>query len=632
MARLTFDPRIEDDDNAPLDVFTSADGSVAVTAMAFPAPPLETVTVGSINTEGDLIAERRHQNREVSLTVGVVEPAGLSASTNYATNPRGAVDATGWSSSAPGYWLNSTAASPATASAFSSRDLNADGTYVYVGTDGTAVNQGLVLAMTPSSGPFQAGTAYTASLYLFGYSGRTRLVFFGDASADNASVTASHTGWQKITLTWTPSSNRTTAYVGVRRPQATADTIEVTNVVVSGQSDYFDGDFPGCAWSGTAHASESTRPASGGPRFRAIIADLESKVAKVAREGGTLRWVNDDSTAKTLDLLAATGYDVPFDVTYFAGRAAEVAITLTALPYARGDETSKSLRSETTLPALIFTETGIVGDVPARGRLVVTEAQGQNQRTVFWGLESRYLDTGTNLLMQAEAGTLAGSVTSTADAGASGGNMARYAPGSTTSIYDGRVTYTALAHRGTYRVLVRARASSASYKVRLMWWRDSAIPATNDPASFLATTGVWRLLDLGTIQVEGDEAPWKFAIQSTSVSGQTVDFDYILLIPTAEGSGQVNSYDSATALALDASDTVTIAHNGVTGYATGVGTYRPPYEGDYLLVPPAGDEGRSVRFVVKATRAILDEDAYGDTAIDDVSARLYYEPRWLSIT
>jgi hypothetical protein len=53
------------------------------------------------------------------------------------------------------------------------------------------------------------------------------------------------------------------------------------------------------------------------------------------------------------------------------------------------------------------------------------------------------------------------------------------------------------------------------------------------------------------------------------------------------------------------------------------------YEGDYLLIPPAGDEARSVRYIVKTAR---DNPATGtDPAIDDVTAQLTVTPRGLVV-
>jgi hypothetical protein len=53
------------------------------------------------------------------------------------------------------------------------------------------------------------------------------------------------------------------------------------------------------------------------------------------------------------------------------------------------------------------------------------------------------------------------------------------------------------------------------------------------------------------------------------------------------------------------------------------------YRGSYLRVPPAGAEGRTVRFIVKPCRN--DPDTMPDTAFDDISAKLFVTPRHLVV-
>jgi hypothetical protein len=57
----------------------------AVVEFSSPAPPLETSMAGTIDTEGDLIAARRHQNRQVSFTVEVVGTSQANLDASVAT-------------------------------------------------------------------------------------------------------------------------------------------------------------------------------------------------------------------------------------------------------------------------------------------------------------------------------------------------------------------------------------------------------------------------------------------------------------------------------------------------------------------------------------------------------------------
>lgn len=53
------------------------------------------------------------------------------------------------------------------------------------------------------------------------------------------------------------------------------------------------------------------------------------------------------------------------------------------------------------------------------------------------------------------------------------------------------------------------------------------------------------------------------------------------------------------------------------------------YEGDYLLVPPSGQEARSSELIIKMSRNPIDSGP--DNAIDDLSAQLFITPRYLVV-
>ena len=83
--------------------------------------------------------------------------------------------------------------------------------------------------------------------------------------------------------------------------------------------------------------------------------------------------------------------------------------------------------------------------------------------------------------------------------------------------------------------------------------------------------------------------------------------------------------------AIYASQSLEVRHDRVTreDSAGGVWTAVSSYVGDYLRVPPAGQEGRTARVIVKASRN--DPFAVSDPAIDDISARLFVVPRYLVV-
>lgn len=53
------------------------------------------------------------------------------------------------------------------------------------------------------------------------------------------------------------------------------------------------------------------------------------------------------------------------------------------------------------------------------------------------------------------------------------------------------------------------------------------------------------------------------------------------------------------------------------------------YEGNYLFVPPSGQEGRTTEVIVKLSRGV--PESMGDSGIDDLSAQLFVTPRYLNV-
>jgi hypothetical protein len=74
----------------------------------------------------------------------------------------------------------------------------------------------------------------------------------------------------------------------------------------------------------------------GGP-----LADLQDKVAKLQREGGTLKRTDKHGNVRIYDLIAADGWNPVYDLKCYLGDLTEVAMTLPAKPIARGEETQQ---------------------------------------------------------------------------------------------------------------------------------------------------------------------------------------------------------------------------------------------------------------------------------------------------
>jgi hypothetical protein len=285
-------------------------------------------------------------------------------------------------------------------------------------------------------------------------------------------------------------------------------------------------------------------------------ADLETKlnalykqIGQINREGGSLKLTTPNSTVCYFDLVPEAMGGCEIGHAYAGRNRADVTLELVARPFWRGAEADLGSNSETTLPWLIFTDTGIDGDLPALGRLVVTDSQGVDQWTVIVGVQSRYYSNAASaaLAFQAEDLTPLGTSTDTAGAGgASGTNVIRNTDlvPSYQAILRSEIdaSNTALTHKGDFRVwvrLYRPTGNTGEVSVRLEWGLGDYLRTTlNDPVDYAANDreGVFTWANLGTVHIPATSTQWEFRLLAKStVTGDELDADAFVLFPTTEG-------------------------------------------------------------------------------------------------
>lgn len=394
----------------------------------------------------------------------------------------------------------------------------------------------------------------------------------------------------------------------------------------------------------------------------AALQTLQGKFGKVAREGGTLKWTLPNATADVvfLDLLAVDTFDPTIDVTYYSNQGAfcEVQIVLPAKPYGRGASILLNDHTETTAPALTLTETGIKGDWYGLGSLVIDNDQAATlQETLIWGIQSRYTNTGIPLLVEAENTTYISGIGATAavgPAGASGGGS-NVLKTSTLSTVEQQLCVARFASVGTFNIFARVQAPVANAGLVSMRMRygniGSAVASDGDGWIELddVAAGSWILVKLGQIaarqQLLASTGNWYFLVTGKTTSGSTdvLNVDYFLVVPVDEGYGEM--YDPLSPVTSPGSNGSAILNDHdfqrYGGGAIGLGSdFDKPnsYEGDYLNIPPAGAEGRTLRIIVKFSRGQILTAPGGqsilngaDAGIDDLSARLTYTPRYLVV-
>lgn len=291
--------------------------------------------------------------------------------------------------------------------------------------------------------------------------------------------------------------------------------------------------------------------------------DLEQKVAKIAREGGTLKHTYPDTTFVVFDLVALEGYEPALNIEYFVGNAAMVQLEFQAKPFYRQAAVTLADHTETTLPVLVFTETGVTGDAPALGRLIVDEDGAADQQWVVWGMQRDTYSSSANaaLFYEAEGRTpqSAGATAVQSGASGSGSNVVEATVGTTfSSVLSTQATGAGahLSHFGTYRVFARVltpTANTGAVSFALEWAEGDFRRYTRNATSAFPVDlwdNTFRDVDLGVVsisEVQQGAQQWEGRILAKStVAGDKVRVDCFWLVPT-ERSGEVGSLVSTAA-------------------------------------------------------------------------------------
>jgi hypothetical protein len=178
------------------------------------------------------------------------------------------------------------------------------------------------------------------------------------------------------------------------------------------------------------------------------LATLEEKVAKVAREGGTLRRVTTTGDYRTLDLLAADSYDPTFDVARVNGNWVTAQIGLLARPYARGTEAQIATTDASGFGGTTglggFTPVPTAGEVPGLARINVSDTNvgGATRNssigwaTVTYGIQGEHYDSAATAALFYEAESLqpVSPAAAATVAGASGGSVVQGSLGASASL------------------------------------------------------------------------------------------------------------------------------------------------------------------------------------------------------
>jgi hypothetical protein len=316
-----------------------------------------------------------------------------------------------------------------------------------------------------------------------------------------------------------------------------------------------------------------------------------------------------------------------------------VTIELTCHPYWLGTETLTSTASSST-PFVTLEIPNVTGDVPALGRLIITDTATQSRRHVEWGLEGPLTyNNATSLLVDSDdmvttgfagAQVVAGGVY---DPNATGNNAIQ------ATLYAGQTVAVCgtgnLSHIGVFRVKGRVYSTSSLNTFRLSWRAGDGPMNTN---AWISTPGDadWFEVDLGTITVPAaviGSQRWTGQIEvfgGPAVTGPGFAFvDYLTLIPVSDGYGKARasySYQPGVVVGYDAFVSTT-AGNALNARVAPIGgTWATSGDATDFVFADNFNLGASdgIESIIRSTAvaetsgrfAILGATSYTDTQID----------------
>ena len=368
------------------------------------------------------------------------------------------------------------------------------------------------------------------------------------------------------------------------------------------------------------------------------VQTLQSAITKLHREGGVMELTTPNNTVVNATVLDAN-ITVPLTKRYALRFAAEPTITLTCSPLFYGTENTPVDNTETTLPHIVFTTASVAGDVPALGRIVASENQGQSQLWGMWGIRSKNYSASADaaLFYEAEGRTLQGAGATTATSATVYSGSSYVIAGSLSTEYVSILSTQAtgggnhLAHVGRYRVWARMQTASANtgtVTTALQWGiGDFRSPTTNTEVQLTTTNGyaaaAWNLVNLGTVNIPAvltGTQRWEGRIVAKStVSNDDILVDCFWLMPADEGYGEV-----AATVAGDISSTATPTarddfSSGTYGAAL---TGSTPVTGGVWTAPTVGTGLSATDFTV--TGGVAQRTAVSDAATDVRYGRWVY--------
>lgn len=285
--------------------------------------------------------------------------------------------------------------------------------------------------------------------------------------------------------------------------------------------------------------------ASGGTTFNQAQVKLQQKVGRFQDEGGWLKRTSRNGTTKLYADVVNASLTFP-EPRYSTEVAPDVVLTLECLPDFYGDEAAGigATASASDNDSVIFTESDIPGDYPARSRYTFTDTGSQARQGVVIASQAETYDAANTaaLSYEAEALTPLDTAAIVTQSGAHGGASNNAVAHPTVSpswigvLSTQHATYGHLTHRGTFRVFARVWSYGAASQMRFEYAvGDGAARRVNDSVS-IPGDSLFYILDFGEVRlgrVGAGTQQWLGAFFARSdSSGVAVGIDKVWIAPT----------------------------------------------------------------------------------------------------
>lgn len=279
---------------------------------------------------------------------------------------------------------------------------------------------------------------------------------------------------------------------------------------------------------------------------------IQEKVGLLQRQGGVVLRQRPNGEPLYADIVNAS-LVVPDVYGEAGGVEPGVILHLECLPDFYAEEIALDAVEGTGNIAAVLQKGGsqavILGDYPARTRIVLTEKSAHSQRSLLWGFRSTHYDPAASatLFFDAYTRTVINGAITGVESETYSGNAVKLT--GEVNIWHPFLELKSEAgvlptHQGSYRLIVRA-SSVAGTQLRLAWAPDDASTQTlNAGATFIASSG-WQLLDLGEVRLEESpvgKSSWNGVLQfATGVVANQLFVDRIWLQPLDDGAGKLRA-------------------------------------------------------------------------------------------